>query len=304
MTLLRQITASSLFLAMLQMPLHAADRIAVAGGSITEIIYRLGEEQRIVGVDSTSTYKNADETHPLLGYVRSISVEGVLSLSPDLLIGENDTGPSKALEQVAAVGLTTAIIEEDGTLASIPEKIRHVARLLGVQDKGENLVNEIQVDIDALSFASTQLKASSIEKPKVLFLLTLRNGTPIAAGSQTSANTTILEAGGENAIANEKGWVKLSPEAALAFNPDVIVVMNHHDAPYEAVKKLAHFKYTNAVKNKAVYSIDGGYLLGFGPRTPQAIIELGTMIYADYPLPNDYQFRYDNNAKNSSEHGS
>ncbi|GAB3476127.1 heme/hemin ABC transporter substrate-binding protein [Marinomonas epiphytica] len=287
---------------LLHPPTYAADRIAVAGGSITEIIYRLGEEQRIVGVDSTSTFAQADKTHPLLGYVRNISVEGLLSLKPDLLLGENDTGPTKALEQVKSVGLKTVIIEEDGSIPAIKEKIRHVAKLLNVAEKGEALIKDIQVDIDALAFARHKLSQSHTPQPKVLFLLTLRNGTPIAAGTQTTADTTITEAGGKNVLDSEKGWVKLSPEAALALNPDAIIVMNHHDAPLDAVSKLAHFKYSNAVKNQTVHSIDGGYLLGFGPRTPQAIVELGTLIFPNYPLPDNYQFRYENGRDNHQEH--
>ncbi|WP_394179511.1 hemin ABC transporter substrate-binding protein [Marinomonas posidonica] len=285
-------------------PLHAAERIAVAGGSITEIIYRLGEQDKIVGVDSTSTYQAADKTHPLLGYVRNISVEGLLSLQPDLLIGESDTGPSKALEQVRAVGLNTVIIEEDDSIDAIKSKIRTVGRLLQVENKAEHLINEIQLDIDALAYANDKLNKQSKHKPKVLFLLTLQNGAPIAAGQHTSAHTTITAAGGNNALENEKGWVKLSPEAALELNPDVIVVMNRPDATLEAVAQLAHFKYTEAVKNNAVYSIDGGYLLGFGPRTPQAIIELGTMIHGVFPLPKGYQFRYDNQQQINTGHSS
>lgn len=284
-------------------PLHAAERIAVAGGSITEILYRLGAQDKIIAVDSTSTYQAADKKYPLLGYVRNISVEGLLSLSPDLLIGENDTGPSKALEQVRAVGLKTVIIEEDGSIPAIKQKIREVGKLVQAEARAEQLIEEIQLDIDALKYANNRLQEISATKPKVLFLLTLQNGSPIAAGNHTSAHTTITAAGGNNALKNEKGWIKLSPEAALDLNPDVIVVMNRPDAPLESVAKLAHFKYTKAVKNNAVYSIDGGYLLGFGPRTPQAIVELGTMIHDSFPLPSGYQFRYDNQQANTG-HGS
>ncbi|MDB4837155.1 ABC transporter substrate-binding protein [Marinomonas sp.] len=291
----------SLALSSLLNNLYASERIAVAGGSITEIIYRLGEEQRIVGVDSTSTFNNASKKHPLLGYVRNISVEGLLSLKPDLLIGESDTGPKKALEQVQAVGLKTVIINEDDTVPAVKSKIRQVAELLNLQAKGEALIKEIQVDIDALAYAKHRLSKTA-SQPKVLFLLALSNGAPIAAGNNTSADTVITEAGGSNVLAAQKGWTKLSPESAIALNPDIIIVMNRHDNILEDVKALPHFKYTQAVKNKAVYGIDGGYLLGFGPRTPQAIVELGTLIHKVFPLPKDYQFRYTRNTQSNAGH--
>ena len=280
-----------------------AERIAVAGGSITEIIYRLGEQDRIVGVDSTSQYPEEAKKFPLLGYVRNVSVEGVLSLNPDLLLGEDDTGPTKALEQISAVGVKTVIIEKDNSIPALQEKITQVAKLLGVESEGQNLLDDIQIDIDALTYAKQHLSASSkTNPPSVLFLLTIGNGTPIAAGNTTSANTVIEEAGGANALAQYKGWTKLSPESVLEINPDVIVVMNRGQDVFEQVSALPHFKYTEAVKNKAVYTIDGSYLLGFGPRTPQAIVELGTMIHKEFPLPKGYEFRYEHGVASTTGH--
>jgi len=279
------------------------ERIAVAGGSITEIIYRLGEQDRIVGVDSTSQFPEETKELPLLGYVRNVSVEGVLSLNPDLLLGEDDTGPTNALKQIADVGLKTVIIEKDNTLPALQAKITQIAKLLSVEEKGKHLLNEVQIDIDALSYAKQHLPdLAKKTPPKVLFLLTLKNGAPIAAGNATSAHTVIEEAGATNALVEYKGWTKLSPESALKLNPDVIVVMNRGQDVFEQVNALPHFKYTDAVKNKAVYTIDGSYLLGFGPRTPQAIVELGTMVHKDFPLPADYTFRYKHDVAASVGH--
>lgn len=263
-------------------------RVAIAGGSITEIFYRLGEEQRIVGVDSTSQFPESAKNHPTIGYVRNVSVEGILSLEPDLLIGELDTGPPKMLNQIKATGVNTVIIENDDTIPAIKEKITLVASLLNKEAKGKQLIEEIQLDLDALAFAKQQLTSS----PRVLFLLSLSNGAPIASGHTTSAHTAIVEAGGSNVLADHKGWKKLSPESALALKPDVIIVMNRGEDVLQQVAQLPHFTYTPAVKNKAVYTIDGGYLLGFGPRTPQAIVELGTLIHPNFALPKEYRFRY------------
>lgn len=272
---------------------NPAKRIAISGGSITEIIYQLEEEHRIVGVDSTSQYPKETQQHPLLGYVRNISAEGVLSLQPDLFLGEADTGPGKTLNQIKAAGIHTHIIHEDNTIAAIQHKIRTIAKLIGVEAKGKALITALQVDIDALSYATERIQTT----PRVLFLLSAANGSPIAAGQNTSAHTAITEAGGINVLAQPEGWKKLSPEASLALNPDVIIVMNRKQQDVlQQLKTLPHFQYSNAVKNKQVYSVDGSYLLGFGPRTPQAIVELGTMIHPHFPLPDHYQFRYPNNA--------
>ncbi len=276
-------------------------RIASVGGSVTEIIYRLGKKDNIVGVDSTSVYPvEAKKNHPSLGYVRNLSAEGTLSLTPTLLIGEADAGPPQVIRQIRNAGVETVIITEDDTLIAIENKIKTIARLIHAEEQGQTLIHEIATDLKALQYAQARMTTS----PRVLFLLSLSNGSPIAAGSDTSAHTAITEAGGTNVASQFTRWQKLSPEAAFGLNPDVIVVMNRGTQDVlDQLQKLPHFKTSHAMKNQHVYTIDGSYLLGFGPRTPQAIVELGTMIHDHFPLPEGYTFRYDNQAgKQTSGH--
>ena len=68
-------------------------RIIVAGGSLTEIMFFLEEQKNLVAVDITSNYPAQATTLPSIGYVRALSTEGVLSLSPTLILGEEDMGP-------------------------------------------------------------------------------------------------------------------------------------------------------------------------------------------------------------------
>ena len=119
------------------------ERIVVSGGSITEIIYAFNEQQRIVGVDSTSVFPSDATNKPQVGYVRRINVEGILSLNPELLLGEADTGPEKVLKQLQNTGLTTHIFSEDDNLAGVENKIKKVAQLLNVEEKGQQLVSHI-----------------------------------------------------------------------------------------------------------------------------------------------------------------
>src|SRR5690606_16447283 len=62
-----------------------ASRIVAVGGSITEILYALGRQDRVVAVDSTSAYPPAAlQDKPNVGYMRALSPEGVLGLNPSL----------------------------------------------------------------------------------------------------------------------------------------------------------------------------------------------------------------------------
>jgi len=50
-----------------------SDRITVAGGSVTEILYFLGSEDKIIAVDVTSNYPEEAQNFPSIGYVRNLS---------------------------------------------------------------------------------------------------------------------------------------------------------------------------------------------------------------------------------------
>ena len=260
-------------------------RIVVSGGSITEIIYGLGEQDKIVGVDSTSVFPEEAKQKPQVGYVRRIASEGVLSLNPTLLLGEADTGPIKVLTQLQKTGLPNYIFTEEDNYLGIEAKIRKVASLLDVPEKGEQLVSEVTRDREALEFLLKQKK----DTPKVLFILSMRSGQPIVSGRGTSAAEIISAVQAINVADELEGWKAISTEAVLEMNPDVILMMSRHgDELMNSIAKQGHFKFTNAVKNQRVYSFDGTYLLGMNPRTPKAVIELAQKLYPEVELPSGY----------------
>lgn len=266
-----------------------AQRIVVAGGSITEIIYRLGQQDKIVGVDSTSTFPAKANDKPQIGYVRNLSAEGVLSLNPDLLLAEADAGPHKILNQLKQTKLAVTTLDQHDNLAGIEQKIITIAKIVDSEPQGQLLSQSLKIDRQALSHLLAQVK----RQPRVLFVLSLRNGQPLVSGRGTSAHEVLLAAGAKNATGELTGWKPLSTEAALAINPDVIITMGRHGQDQLAkVEQLPHFKFSNAVKNKQIFTIDGTYLLGMGPRSPQAVVELATWLHPDAKLPENYQFRY------------
>lgn len=264
-------------------------RVVAAGGSITEIIYALGQEDTLVGVDSTSVYPSLAQEKPQIGYVRQLSPEGVLSLSPDLLIGESDAGPDKVIQQLAETELHIELISDHDNFAGIEQKIQLIADLLGANDAGNALVDEVKEDKAALNHILNQVE----EPPTVLFVLSLRGGSPIVSGSGTSAHDVITAAGGSNAAGELEGWKPLSTEAAVPLNPDVIITMGRagqHNT--DNLAELPHFRFSNAVKNNRVYVVNGSFLLGMGPTTPKAVIDLATKLHPQASFPRQYDLFY------------
>lgn len=253
-------------------------RLVAAGGVITEILYALGREDLLVGVDTTSLHPaEALKTKPNIGYVRALSAEGILSLRPTRVIAIEGAGPPDALKLVAEAGVAVERISEDTSEAGVVARIRAIGRLAGVPDRAEALANRVQQDFAALK---TEREALSAKK-RVLFVLSLQNGRAIVGGRGSSADAIIAEAGAVNAASAVDGFKPVTDEGIIAAAPDVVLMMargNHAANPAE-VFALPAFSATPAATQKALVTMDGLYLLGFGPRTPQAARDLMAAVY-------------------------
>ena len=244
------------------------DKTIVAGGSLTEIIYFLNEEEKLVAVDITSNYPEKATELPSIGYVRTLSTEGVLSLDPNLILGEEDMGPPLVIDQIKSTGVDLRVIEEDYTLDSIIGKILCVGEILGVKEKATKLINsELQKNIDNL--IDTKLAGVNKNK-KVMIILGMDGTSPMVAGLQTSGNGFVEMIGASNIMSSFEGWKPVSAESILVQNPDLIIITNRGLNNFGTIEKLAQhpsLAFTNAAQNLNILAIDGMSLLGFGPRT-------------------------------------
>ena len=262
---------------------HAQDRIVSAGGDISEIIHAFGAADRLVGVDSTTNYPPELEEIDQIGYVRALSAEGVLSLTPDILIGAYDTGPENVVEQLRAAGLTVALAPNTPADAdAVPVKIAFVGEILGEDDKAEAMIADYTSEMAVIADAVATLD----NKPRVLFILAMQEGAPLVGGAESSADAIITLAGGINVGAGVTGYKPMNSEAIIAANPDIILMMqgrSHSEGGESTILGRPDLAQTTAGKLGNLIEMDGMLLLGFGIRTPQAVRELAIALHPDAP---------------------
>ncbi len=244
-------------------------RVIALGGAVTEIIYAIGEGNRLVARDSTSTFPEAALALPDVGYVRALSPEGVLSVDPDLIVAIEGSGPVEAVEVLQSAGVPFVTVPEGYDAAAIRTKIETVAEALGVAEAGAELADRVEAEL-AAAVAEARLDTP----PRVLFVLSLQGGRVMAAGADTSAQGIIELAGGVNAMEGFDGYQQVSDEAVLLAQPDVILMMDRtgdHAAGADDVLGHPALGATPASETGAVVRLPGMLLLGFGPRTPEAV---------------------------------
>jgi iron complex transport system substrate-binding protein len=259
-----------------------AKRIVSIGGTITEILYDLGAQDRIVARDSTSFYPADANSKPDVGYMRALSAEGILGQKPDLILMEEGSGPPPVLEILKASEVPMVVVPTPPDAAKIGQKIRDVGAAVGLSDKAEELAAKTEEGLKAVAADIAKItEKNGGAKKKVLFVLSVSNGRLMAGGADTEAGAIIEMAGGVNAAPSINGYKPLSDEAVIAAAPDVILSMSRgdHSITPEQMFALPSMQTTPAAADKALVSMDGLLLLGFGPRTPDAARALAARIY-------------------------
>jgi iron complex transport system substrate-binding protein len=259
-----------------------AQRIVSLGGSVTEIVVALGAEDRLVARDSTSSFPDSILALPDVGYLRALSPEGVQALGPDLIVAEADAGPVEAVEVLRGAGVPFVLMPDDPTAAGVAAKIAAVAGALGLPAEGDALAAKVTAEL-----AEAEALAAGVTAPKrVLFILSAQGGRIMAGGEGSSAEGIIRLAGGVNAATGFRGYKQMTDEAVLTAAPDVILMMDRAgdhaalDADLFALPALAG---SPAARDGAVIRMDGLLLLGFGPRTPEAVRKLHAALYQGAP---------------------
>ncbi|MES0006149.1 hemin ABC transporter substrate-binding protein [Mesorhizobium sp. C120A] len=252
-------------------------RIVAIGGSITEIVYALGEEGHLVARDSTSRYPAAAVALPDVGYMRQLSPEGVLSVNPSGILALHGSGPKEAVDVLKKSSVPFIDVPEHYSHDGILEKIRIVGKALGVDAKAETLVAET----DAKLKAAEKQTASIKQRKRILFVLSIQGGKILAAGTDTAGDGIIKLAGAVNAVEGFSGYKQMSDEAVVTARPDVILAMKNAGPPIAEAELFAipSITSTPAGEGRKLTLMDGSYLLGFGPRTADAIHDLAASLY-------------------------
>jgi iron complex transport system substrate-binding protein len=246
------------------------ERIVTLGGSITETVHALGFGDRIVAVDEASIYPEEVTRLPLVGYYRTLSAEGVLSLAPDLVVGSAASGPPQVIRQIRGAGVRVELIPDAKRPEDAADYVRAVAAALGAVDAGERLAVEVEREIAE----ARRLVADAGALPSAVFVWGRGNGVLSIAGSGTGADVMFAEAGVANAAGALDGYQPMNPEALIVSDPEVIVVPEHTAEELGGIDALLRqpgIGATRAGRARRVVTVDLLAFVGFGPRTGESL---------------------------------
>lgn len=259
-------------------PAASTARVVVAGGGLTEILYALGVKDRIVGVDTTSTWPQAARDKPQIGYLRALAAEGILSLSPTLVLTTNEAGPASTLKLVEAAGVPVQTLAAPRSAADLKRTIRTLAARFHREAQGRALIAKLATALER----AEQAVARYPQHPRVLFVLAA-DAQLLAGGRETAADAMIRLAGGVN-VADYHGYKPLTPEAAAQLAPDVILTVDYVVSGAngrQALLQRPALSLTPAARDKRLVVMNAERLLSFGPRLGSTVAELARRLHAN-----------------------
>jgi iron complex transport system substrate-binding protein len=268
-------------------------RLVCVGGSLTEIIYALNLQEHLIAIDTTSTYPMATKKLPSVGYARTLSLEGVLSMRPQLLLVTEDAGPPQVLREISHAGVQVRVLKADHRYEGLIDRVRAIGFLLGAEGQAERLIKEInhewqqyQQDINhAMIGKNENLNKKKVpsQQLKAMFIMAHSPQQIMVAGHSTSAHAIINYLHLDNAFKTVQGYKPLNPESVIAGQANIILLTDQGlqaQGGMQGILRLPGVMQTPAARHRQIYSREANHLLGFGPRLPSMLHSLAKEIHA------------------------
>ncbi len=254
-------------------------RIVSLAPNLTEILFELGLDEKIVGVSSDSDYPAEAANKKKVGTFWQPNTEAIIACKPDLVIALDFEQQKAVANTLNRLGYKALILKRE-KIEELWTAIQMIGTATGCRQRADELIENIKSKLSEL-----QSKTISADRVRILWIM---QPEPVrVAGRNTFINELIELTGGENAIGPTiQQYPSISTEELLACGAEVIIQSAMDSGNIDKQQQVAELywsKYPNlpAVKNKRIYVLNSGATLRLGPRLPQAVEEIGRCLYPD-----------------------
>jgi len=257
-------------------------RIISLAPSITEMLYELNLEDRIVGVTDFCDYPARAKSKDKVGVD---NVESIIALEPDLVLAGGIV-PKDTIKSLEGLGITVAGFNPDNIEETI-SVIAKIAKLTAKSKRGREVTDRLTAEYNSII---KKVKRAVKQEDEVKVFYEVWNDPLYTVGEDTFINDLIKQAGGYNIGTKAQGtWPQYSMEQLLAENPDVYIAT--YDSWKERltpakIKARSNYQYIKAIKKGRVYIFDANIINRPGPRIIKALKLFVQAIHPEINLEN------------------
>lgn len=222
--------------------------------STTEVIEDLGKTDQLIAVDTQSSTMMTDLKKLPQMDMMAVDAEKLIALKPQIVyVNDINLASSESVwKQVEDAGITVVNLPTSTSIKAIKEDVQFIADSLSEHEKGQKLIKTMDQEIDEVAKIG-----KTIKKPKTVLFEVAALPDIYSFGNGTFLNEMIETIGAKNVLANEKGWLPVTEEAAIAAKPEVILTnANYMKDPAKEILARKNWENVPAVQNKEVFEID------------------------------------------------
>jgi iron complex transport system substrate-binding protein len=258
-------------------------RIVSATLSTDEMLLAMVEPAELIAVTHFALdprVSNVVERAREVPHVVTGDAEQLVSLEPDVVLAD-PVGRAETRALLTRVGVPVWQVPPAHSVEDVERNVRSVAVRIGMAERGEALVAEMERVIDEAS-----ARVRGVEPPTVL----LYNRGGFTAGAGTLFDELLRLAGGRNAAAEAgiEGHASIAIERALALDPDVILTTDYaadgRSRRMFAEATLADdpaWRATRAVREGRVHGLSGRTVLSTSHHVARAVPEIARLLHPE-----------------------
>lgn len=261
---------------------RSPERIVSLAPSLTEIVFLLGMQDRLVGVTRFCDHPPEAGALPRVGGIVDPDLERIVAARPDLVLCTTDGNPKEKVNVLEEMGIPCfAVGPQD--LGAVLDAIERIGTLLGAPERARRETGSLRSRMARVSRpgacdprGADPAAAAVGTPPRVLFAVS--TSPVIAAGRGTFLDEMIRTSGGSNVAAGFPGrYPRLSAEDLVSASPDIILVAAMAGAE-RFPEALTRWKEIPAFRDGAVRSLDGDLVTRPGPRMVDALEEVSRIL--------------------------
>ena len=255
----------------------AVARVVSLSPSTTEAMFAIGAGSELVGRSRYCDYPPAALPLPVVGGYVDPSIEAILALRPDLVVGARGPAGPKLAETLAAHGVGTFFPETE-SLAQIDAMLRDLGARTGHAAEADRVVGALDARAAAIVRAVAAL-------PRVRVLLVFGASPIVVAGPGGFPDELLRSAGGTNVITEGTAYPSIGVERVVRLDPDVILDATAGHAGERIDRDAPGWREVGAVKRGRVVPLGDEAVLRPGPRIADGLASIARALHPDAALP-------------------
>ena len=234
-------------------------RVVSLSPEVTEIIFALGAEDKLVGVSTYDDYPEEVFNYPVVGDLYALDVEAVAAVEPTVVL-VSDFVDEDTIAAFNEYGIDCVMVSEGTSIDGMLDLIAEVASYVDAEDVAEDLIADVQADLDAIESVDTDAT--------VYYVVSYGEYGDWSAGGGSFIDGIITASGAKNAAGDLDQWAMLDPETLIDMDPDFIVISTW---TYDDFISLEPYSALTAVQEGRVIAVDENIFVRQTPRNVEAV---------------------------------